>query len=158
MEFATPPWASCPRSLALSPCPGQFPKAPSYFCSHPSLPFSRWKLPEWCTVKHTQGGPENQWDRGHLWVSSPTVLHPSTLRPCLLGSGDLLNASCLSRLPTVSVSSSRALQTPTHDLPQPPLIIGSLPWHPWRNGGSHKVPLSFFFFTRNTDPSLHPVI
>lgn len=41
MEFATPPWASCPRPLVLlPPCSGQFPKALSYFCFCPRLPFS----------------------------------------------------------------------------------------------------------------------
>lgn len=87
MEFATPPWASGPRPLALSLCPGQFPKAPSYFCSCPSLPFSGDGSCQSGTLYNarsedqmtsgTQTPSYRHQLRAHLWVSSlpgPPVL------------------------------------------------------------------------------------
>lgn len=63
----------------------------------------------------------------------------------LLGSGDLLDASCSFDLPTVSVSPSWALQTSICDLSQSPLIIGYLPW---KDGESPRSPFPFFFFLK----------
>lgn len=96
MEFATPSWASCPRPLALSPCPGQFPKAPSYFCSRPSPPFSPWQKLSHTVTTRWPMGQALHYVRAHLrgLQSHWTLVLPAS-GSCPLGSGDLLNAFCL---------------------------------------------------------------
>lgn len=76
-----------------------------------------------------------------LWGPSQCFL------PWLTSSDYLLDPGCLP-------APACALQTATHDLPKSALVICYLAWHPWRDEGSHKVPISFF--TRNTNPSPHP--
>ena len=108
MEFAPPTWASCPRSLAFSPCPGQFPKAQAIFA--PTLA---------CCLPHGGNGqsstqydtvakwpvgtgspPGGQWEqalhqiRTHLWGLHPTRSWSFASGLCPLDSEDLLNVFC----------------------------------------------------------------
>lgn len=135
MEFATPLRAPAPDHWPFSPCPGQFPKAPSCFCFCPSLSFPPWrKSPEWYPSHNedqtTQGtGPPSD-QSSPLGSPVPLTPCPSNLRappyrlwglaqcslPCPVSSDQLLDPACLPVL-------SCALQNSMHDLPQPPLII-----------------------------------